>query len=567
MSVVTERIELLITSAARGVANDIRGVGAELDGTAPKLSLMQQGLNRVGLAGVDTGTIMKTALAGGVAVGGVAIAKFALDGVEKFAALTGEVRGFQRVAQTSAEDSSKLVFASKELGISAETAASSFGRLAQRIGTHTADLGQFGIKTEDANGKARDMAAIVADLSEKFQSAGSAQEKANIGAEAFGKSWQTLVPLLSKGKVELNELYAEAAKDHQIFSQDDLEKGRQFTMATRELSAAWEGLQVEAGSQAVPAITAVTKEITRGIQVMDAGKEVVGGFAGKIAEAGVRAMPIVGPLAMVRDVVGDVAEVFGIGGDAADTYKDKQDAVKDATKKLADAQTEHGAKSREVRDAQHELSTAMGELKSANDQLIPSLDKANQSLQTQAEKLLAAQSATLAKMNADLAAQGALLGVDAALDSQGDKLLDYVASSEDASVSAEDLSDKHRELESAVLNTTAAAGAYIAKKGEEAAVLNANAPLEDQAKARTDAQRGAYDELIAKYPELKGQLAGYLDTLAQVPAEKRTYIAVDLNETYRQVVELISLINNIPDKTVRVNLQTDVASAITSGIY
>src|SRR5262249_15604224 len=68
---------------------------------------------------------------GGVAVAGAAIGKFALDSASKFAGLTAEVRQFQRVSLTSAEDASQLVFTIKRLGIEPEAASKAVGMLSK----------------------------------------------------------------------------------------------------------------------------------------------------------------------------------------------------------------------------------------------------------------------------------------------------------------------------------------------------------------------------------------------------------------------------------------------------
>lgn len=546
MGTVVERLQLLITASAKGVASEIREVENASGGAAQKTSLLQSAQKKLGVEGISTGAIMSGALAGGIAVGGAAIAKFAADGIEQFASLTGEVRGFQRVAGTTAEDSSKLVFAVKELGIAPEVASKAFGRLATNIGTGKADLSQYGVEVAKNKDGTVDLAGTVANLSEAYQNTEDPTKRAALANDAFGKSWQTLAPLLGKGKDDLKAIYEEAGKDHQIFSQQDLENGRKFTVATRELSSALQGLEVEVGSKVIPYITDFTSGVKNAIQfgdrfgnTLDQQSVSFGGLtasakdaAGAYAEAGVKSVPVVGQLYQFGKILGSVGGLFDSGGESAKSFSDKQKDVQDATVKVADAVAEHGKNSKEARDAEAALSTASKALKGDQDAVGESLQKVNDNLTTHTQKLYEDQQATLL-------AGADTLNYDNAIANVTQGLYDLSAAQGSGTASSFELEQKQRDLAGAVFAVVGAAQ----KRATDA--LGPGASAEDVAKAKTDATRDALQGLYEKFPGLRGQVQGYVGDLGTVPPAKNTSVNLDIWEAQANLYALESTLNRI----------------------
>src|SRR5689334_13768173 len=100
----------------------------------------------MGSAGNVAGTLLKAGVAGGAIAAGAAVSKFALDGVDKFGSLTAQVREFSRTTGASAEDSSKLTFALKELGIQPDQAEKGFFRLEKTLGNNSDALQKYGVQ-------------------------------------------------------------------------------------------------------------------------------------------------------------------------------------------------------------------------------------------------------------------------------------------------------------------------------------------------------------------------------------------------------------------------------------
>jgi len=558
---LTERIETLLVGNATGLVNSFREGGTAAEGLQAKSMtaggvlerLGLQGtstgkaLDKLGISGVQSGDLLKAGLVGGAVVGGGALAKFALDGIEKFASLTSAVRGFQRVSGATAEDSSKLVFAVKEMGIEPDVAASAFGRLATRIGTGKATLLENADLIKRNSDGSLDLAGTVANLSDAYQSTDDQGKKAALANDAFGKSWQKLAPLLGKGKQDLQDLYAEAAKDHQVFSQDDLEKGRQFTLATTQLKDAWKGLQVELGSAVIPTATQSTQTLTDGLHLLDKGANLAGGSLSDTFSIVERSL---NPLDNLSQGLHDAADFFGLGGDEAASFTDKQQAVQDATVKVADAISQHGKNSREARDAERELSAASKDLKGDQDAVGDSLQKVNDKLTTHTQKVYEDQQADLLAAGDKIAFGNAVAGVGTHLESLNQTLVANLVNQDGSAQATANAAQQQRDLSTAVLNVTTAAAKQAVDN------LGPNASGADKMKAATDAQNGALQALYAQFPDLREQVQGYIGDLGGIPPDKHTVVSVETSG-YDRLVELSALMDRLraePNVTVRANV-------------
>lgn len=251
---VTERLAIVVDAdASKGVAQ-FKQLGAAAKGMAGPVG--QVG----GLMGKVSGQLSSLASAAGPAAFlavGAALAKFGESGVNAFTSLAGEVRSFQRIAGGTAESASQLVFAFKAMGIDAATAAAGIGMLEKRLGSGQANLAKFGVQVARDRAGNTDMAATLANIADAFARTTDPAARATLGAAAFGKSWQTMAPILAKGKAGIADLYAEAERHHLILSADDLQRAVDLKVAMRELKESIQGLQVEAGRGLVPILTTI----------------------------------------------------------------------------------------------------------------------------------------------------------------------------------------------------------------------------------------------------------------------------------------------------------------------
>jgi hypothetical protein len=174
----------------------------------------------------------------------VALAAFAVQGVQKFADLTSTVRAFQRATGATAEDSSRLAAATQRMGIDAGTAQTAFGQLSKRIGEHKDTLAQWGVEIAKNKDGTVDLAGTLGNISDKYVSLTDVTQRQAFATENFGKGAQSINALLGQGKDNLKAFYDVATQSHQIFSQDDLNKGLQFSRSMADLKTQIQGVQL-----------------------------------------------------------------------------------------------------------------------------------------------------------------------------------------------------------------------------------------------------------------------------------------------------------------------------------
>ncbi len=556
MSVVTEKLQLLITASAKGVKSEIDSVGNATDGASKKTGLYQTALSKLGMEGKSTGQVLGTAVAGGAIVGGAALAKFAIDGVQKFSDLTSQVRAFSRVAGTSAEDSSRLVFAMRELGIAPDVAATSVGRLETKLGTGKEHLEKFGIATHDANGEMLGAGDILANIAEAYQKTNDQSERAAIGNEAFGKSWQKMTPLLGKPREELEALYNEAGKDHQVFSADDLEKGRKLAIATTQLKDAWSGLQVELAEELVPTVTTLTTGLTGLLHIVDEvpgalshispaidaiGQSTVGvsGFSNVLGAAGDAAQDSLNPMHALTGVVGDLGDIFGGSGDDADGFADKQKKLQDATAHLADVMANKNHTAKEARDAEKAYADASKELNTAQEATakaikkvddaqkphiqttndtgkaivdwVKHVDDLNEKLDEEKKAIEGVQDALTASEGGEIARQQAVINAAKAQDEYNTAVAEHGADSAEARDASLNLQQARLDEASATANAQKAQEDFNAFLKDPSAINGQIAKIQEQINKYGDAD-GALQSQIDKLNEQK-RVIEYLNTL------------------------------------------------------
>lgn len=151
-----------------------------------------------------------------------ALAGFSVAGVKQavaaFAMLGDEVVKSSKRIGVSTDEYQRIKYVAGQSGVAAEELGSSMGRLNKSIAEAAAgknkDLAalfkQSGIAMRDSNGQLRNATDMLPELADLFSRNGNAAVQARMGNAIFGKSWQTLAPLLQGGKKgidELNERY------------------------------------------------------------------------------------------------------------------------------------------------------------------------------------------------------------------------------------------------------------------------------------------------------------------------------------------------------------------------
>lgn len=255
MATFHERLAILVEANAGRAIAEFHKVGAAAKTVEGEAAAAGGQVGLLGRIGATSGNLLKAGLVAGAATAGAAIAKFAIEGVNSFVALAGQIRAFQRVSGASAEDASKLVAAFHILGIESTTAQTAIFQLAKRVETSGDKLAAVGVQVARSKTGTVDLVGTLLNVADAYRGTEDPAERANIAFQAFGRGGAALLPLLGKTREQLEEIFAAAERHGLIFSAEQLEKAREYQVATRELGAAFEGLSIEVGEKLIPALT------------------------------------------------------------------------------------------------------------------------------------------------------------------------------------------------------------------------------------------------------------------------------------------------------------------------
>jgi hypothetical protein len=220
-------------------------------------------LNAVGKA---VGTLAKAAIGLGAAFASFKTLEGAISATQE---LGGAVNKLARETGLTAEASSQLLFAFRQVGLDAGDASTSIGIFAKKLkgiadeetGVTTGGkaiaqiLRDVGIQATDAAGNIKPLADLLPALADRFKAMPDGLEKSALAMQLFGRSGKDMIPLLNQGSTGLKELAAEADRLGVTLTGANVGAIRAFTAAQRDMQEAISGLKVQIGLALMPILT------------------------------------------------------------------------------------------------------------------------------------------------------------------------------------------------------------------------------------------------------------------------------------------------------------------------
>ena len=134
-----------------------------------------------------------------------------------------------------------------------KTLTNNIDDLRNSTGDGTSELEQLGISIEDVNTLSRE--EIFEKTISALQNVSDETEKATIANDLFGKSGQSLLPLLNQSNVSTEELMAQIQELGYVMSDEAVQASVDFTDAQDNMTKAIEGVSNSIGAMALPALT------------------------------------------------------------------------------------------------------------------------------------------------------------------------------------------------------------------------------------------------------------------------------------------------------------------------
>ena len=250
---LVERLAILITGDASGAIGEMKKVAGEAEKNAAKAD---------GTASKFSGTATK--IGAGLMAAGAGLLSFAVQSASTTEQLGKETLKLQRYTGMSAEQASKLAYASKMSGVQVDSLGVGLGKLSKAMETGNPAFEKLNISVRDSSGKLRSMGSVLPEIADKFAAMENGPEKTAAALQLFGRAGMDLMPFLNKGAAGIKELSDEAEKMGLVLSQDNIDSVRKSITAHRQLDAALSGVRNQIGLQMIPILTKFT-DIVAGI--------------------------------------------------------------------------------------------------------------------------------------------------------------------------------------------------------------------------------------------------------------------------------------------------------------
>lgn len=261
-------------SSAGVVADELR----DLTNNSPAATKALGAVEAAGV-GVSTGAL---AIGVGVAAAAAAYLKMANAGIDAYVSLAGQVRTFSERSGEAAEEASRFVAIADDYGIAANTMSNSLFFLGRAVATNQKGLSDLGVQVVKNKNGGTDLRATLVNVANAYASHNDAAARAAIVQGALGRQGRELIPILEKGGAALENLLNNTPEG-QILSQEDLDRAREFQLATDNLSDSVQEISIAIGRDLVPELAAMANGLANSVRWANELLEPVGGLGTLLA--------------------------------------------------------------------------------------------------------------------------------------------------------------------------------------------------------------------------------------------------------------------------------------------
>jgi hypothetical protein len=190
--------------------------------------------------------------------GGVALAKFAMEGVQAFQNLALGAEKFATSTGLAIEDASRYMEVAGDIGIPIDAVSTAIGRLNKTIGADPDKVRELGVDLVYLADGSLDVNATFLNTIERIKGIKDPAEKAKVAAQLLGKGWQSMSTLIEMGADDLNAALGKVS-DTKVISAEELKKAKEFRDTMDDLNDAMEDLKLSLGQSLVPMLTDIAK--------------------------------------------------------------------------------------------------------------------------------------------------------------------------------------------------------------------------------------------------------------------------------------------------------------------
>lgn len=189
-------------------------------------------------------------------------------------------------AQLPIEDFVEFEYAGRLADVAMTDLVSSFGRLAKAqvealdgTGKQAEAFKQLGISVKNSDGTLKRGKDLIYEFADAFKNAKDSPKTMSAGMAIFGKSFQTLIPLLKDGSDGLRGAAEEARALNLVFDQESADSAEAFNDNLSRMQEALSGLAIVAASEVLPKLVDLTDKVVDWVKESENATKIADSFA------------------------------------------------------------------------------------------------------------------------------------------------------------------------------------------------------------------------------------------------------------------------------------------------
>jgi hypothetical protein len=202
------------------------------------------------------------------ATAGVAIAKFAFDGAQKFQQLAIATGKFSDATGLAAEEASRLIEVAGDLDIEAGTLEGAIGKMNKTLGTSPELFKELGIEIGYSNTGAMSANETFLNVIDRLNGIKDPAERARVASQLLGKGWQSMAELIGLGSDKLRKSLAEVS-EQKVISEREVKQAREYRASMDKLNDATSDLSMALGQNLIPMLTKLVEGLAKAVELSD----------------------------------------------------------------------------------------------------------------------------------------------------------------------------------------------------------------------------------------------------------------------------------------------------------
>lgn len=270
-------------------------------GRAAKIA--EKRAKEIDAAFAKAGAAIGATIAAGVTTASVAI-KSAINSMDDMSKAAARV-------QMPTEEFSKLAYAGDLADVSIQDLQSSLGKLSKSAAAALKDTSEqakvfqaLGISVTDASGKLRSSSDLLMDFADAFKAMGDRPEAMAAGMSLFGKSFQTMIPLIKDGSAGLREAGDEAERLGMVLSTEAGRQAEAFNDNITRMQSAVSGLARTVAAELLPDMVRASEEVATWAKEAGNAERIANSLSNTMQAAGaIIDFAIITPFRVAGDVI------------------------------------------------------------------------------------------------------------------------------------------------------------------------------------------------------------------------------------------------------------------------